>query len=292
MSRGQFARAVEAGRWRRLARGIYALDETSEPPLQRAMAAHLSRPESAVSHLTALRALGADTMAPPKPHLSVPPNTSGSSPLAVIHRVLVPPHHTVRRHGMRVTDGARTLVDLVRVLPPVRFRSVLDTAMHLGLASTARIDQVALEVGLPQVAHRRLLADLDVWRHTIRPGSPGEARLLRCLDQWGLAPPERQVRIVDDDGTVIARIDGGWTDVRVGFEYDSIEWHGPARWEHDEARHARLARLGWKIFHIEAHDLRPGEHLLRDALLAAHATATATSGRSEPSDVPEPAWWT
>lgn len=73
----------------------------------------------------------------------------------------------------------------------------------------------------------------------------------------------------DGDGTVIGRVDVGWSARRVGLEYDSDEFHGPSRWTGDEARHHAIEALGWRLLHVDKVDLRPGRAGLRGALARA-----------------------
>ena len=121
---------------------------------------------------------------------------------------------------------------------------------------------------LSQARKGQVAAHLDVWLPTIRPGSAAEARFLRQLEAWGLPRPERQIEIRDACGQVIARLDGGWTDRRLGYEYDSVEWHGPAAWASDEARHDLVTALGWRLHHVDKADLLPGATRTRDLLVA------------------------
>ena len=278
----QARRRVARGQWVRITRGVFALNGLPPSTERRAMMAQLSRPGSAVSHLTAANLLGAAQAAPPRPSLTVPRNTSGASPIARIHRLDLPPTLACEIRGIPCTTAARTIVDCATILGPKRLGDLIDDLLHRRL-TTAR-EVIDLFVVSRHVTHARRSAaieHLEVWLPAIRPGSAAEARFLRQVEEWGLPAPERQIRVVDRSGTVIARLDGGWTDRRLGFEYDSVQWHGPAAWASDEARHQLLVDLGWRIVHVDKADLGPGARHTRERLISEyHRRPTPTLART------------
>jgi hypothetical protein len=80
------------------------------------------------------------------------------------------------------------------------------------------------------------------------------------------AGAERQVEVYDEDGKFVARADVGIRDLKVLFEYDSDEHHGPRCWIADDERKERLENLGWIVVSIDRFDLRPSSTRLRDEL--------------------------
>ena len=277
LSATQIRRRILTGRWERITIGVYRIRGAPTRPVQRAMAAVLARPEGVISHLNAAELAGLRITGPPVPWLTVPSTSSARSSVARIHRTDLPDDQITTVDGVRTTAGARTLVDCSAVLGVHRLRKLVDEALHLRLATPAAVDAVLDANRDPRLLRRHdVLRDLvEVWRPVIRPGSPAEARLLRMLGEWGLPQPERQIEVRDPDGVVIARLDGGWSDRRIGLEYDSVEWHGPARWASDEARHALVTALGWTLFHVDKSDIVPGATHLRDRLVAAFIPAPA-----------------
>jgi hypothetical protein len=141
----------------------------------------------------------------------------------------------------------------------------------------AAIDRAGLAPG--RAGSARLRAALEVWTPGIAPGSPAEVRLLRRIVDWGFPRPALQVEVRDDAGRFVARLDGGWPELLVGYEYDSRTHHGPRRFEHHEARYAALAGLGWAVRAVESSDLFPGEVGFRNWLRAALGAAMAASRR-------------
>jgi very-short-patch-repair endonuclease len=57
--------------------------------------------------------------------------------------------------------------------------------------------------------------------------------------------------VVDEWGVIVARIDLGWPEWRVGVEYDGAQhWTDPVQRTTDIDRAAELARLGWIIVRV------------------------------------------
>ena len=270
LSRTQIRHRVATGRWIRVERGVYRISGVPVSRVQRLMVAVLARPDGAISHLNAAELAGLDIAGPPKPWLTVPPSASARSSVARIYRTDLPPEQVTTVAGIRTTIGARTIVDCCSLLGPKRLARMVDQAMHRRLTTAAAIDEILAANRDPSLvrAHDALRDALDLWRPTIVPDSPAEARFIRILGEWGFPPPERQIRVRDEAGVVIARLDGGWPDRRVGYEYDSVEWHGPARWASDESRHAAIEALGWTLLHVDKADLLPGATALRTRFTA------------------------
>jgi len=110
----------------------------------------------------------------------------------------------------------------------------------------------------------RLLEALEVWRSGAPPGSPPEAKLQRRLKEWGFPPAERQVKVFDEDGRLLARADLGIVEWKVLLEYDSDEHHGPRCWIADGERVDRVEeRTGWRMVSVDRFDLRPSNNNLR-----------------------------
>ena len=276
----QVLRRIQRGQWIRLMRGVLGLNGWT-PSLRRSvMAAVLSRPLAAASHLTAADLLCTTWVAPPRPTITVRPGASGRSPIADVHRLVLPPDLVIHVDGIPCTRADRTLVDCATVLGPKRHGDLIDAFMHNDLTTARRVLDL-LERTTYIAANRRdeVAAHLEVWLPSIRPGSAAEARFLRQLASWGLPTPARQIEIRDRSGHVIARLDGGWPERRVGYEYDSVEWHGPAAWASDEARHELITSLGWQLLHVDKSDLVPGQTRTRDQLLAAYHRALAPAAR-------------
>jgi hypothetical protein len=80
------------------------------------------------------------------------------------------------------------------------------------------------------------------------PGdSEPEVDLVDTLVAAGFPRPVQQVR-VDFEGQT-RYVDVGWPELRVGYEYDSLEYH-EHRFHEDRDRWRLLRRAGWDIWPI------------------------------------------
>lgn len=275
----QVRHQVEIGEWVRLGRGVLAVG--GAPPVweQRAMAALLARPGAVLFGLAAGHLHGVVDAPLDEPTLAVPPGSSSRAAIGRVRRLHVPAEQRTTVRGLQVTTLGRTLVDLAGILPTPQVRAAVDAAIGGRSCSVGALSEAAANAThVPIRAREAVLDSASVWEG-IRPGSVGEARLLRSIDEWGLPAPDRQVSLRDGSGTVIARLDTGWRAARVGLEYDGTEWHGPARWAGDEARHRMVESLGWRLLHVGARDLLPSS----DLRMRLQRLLAARGGRADPA---------
>jgi very-short-patch-repair endonuclease len=73
----------------------------------------------------------------------------------------------------------------------------------------------------------------------------------------GLTRPHTQIEVLNDRGRVIARIDMGWPEIKVGIEYDgSQHWTDSRIRSNDIDRAAELSHRGWIVIRVSADLLR------------------------------------
>ena len=70
----------------------------------------------------------------------------------------------------------------------------------------------------------------------------------------------------DEEGEFVARADVGIRELKVLFEYDSDEHHGPRCWIPDDERKERLEQLSWTVIPVDRFDLRPSSTRLKNEL--------------------------
>ena len=264
----QIQSRLRSGRWRRAARGVYVLVGTPDTWQQRAMVAVLACPPgSMASHVTAAALFG--LVDPPAvPHVTIPAGASGLFGAAVVHRSGVDRRDTCTVAGIRCTKPARTLTDCAGVVGYEVLCDLVDAALCRDLTTVAGVRLAASRAsrapgrkGIPALERA-----LEVWTWGPKPGSPPEMRLARRLQEWGYPTPERQIEILDEQCNFVARVDCGWREWRLGFEYDSDKHHGPRQWNTDDEREARIEALGWRIEPVDKFDLRPSSTRLREFL--------------------------
>lgn len=86
--------------------------------------------------------------------------------------------------------------------------------------------------------------------------SPYETKTRLTLIGAGLLRPQTQIEVFDA-GVVMARIDMGWKEWKVGVEFDGAQhWTDPAQRTRDIDRLAELEARGWIIIRVSADLLR------------------------------------
>ncbi len=260
MTAKQVRDRVDAGKWKRPVRDVFTIAGSSDTWKQRAMVAYLATEQAGgtASHATCGAVFG--VLSPsPLPHITLPPGRSPRCGVAKIHRARLSPQDRQPRDGMWVTTPSRLLVDMATWLARAPLEDLTDDVLCRGLASVASVRASLARAG----PHRRgatLLAQvLEVWTPEIRPGSVAEVRLLRRLGELGLRELVTQHAVYDADGTLIGKLDVSAPDLRKGLEYDSVEFHNPRRWRHDEARYQRFRAAGWDVEGVTKADLMAGE---------------------------------
>lgn len=173
--------------------------------------------------------------------------------------------------GIPTTTAARTLLDLCSLAPKARVEEALDDAERRGLITMAlmqsRLDDLACRGRRGVRIMRELLARRDPAGRP--PESVQERRLLRALERAGLPLPALQFEVYERK-QVVARVDAAYPDSQLAIEYDSYIHHGNrAKFERDLARRNTLTRLGWRVIHVTADDLRHGAALAVAAIRAA-----------------------
>ncbi len=93
--------------------------------------------------------------------------------------------------------------------------------------------------------------------------SPQETYLRLLLIDDGLPPPQTQIPVLGDNGSVVAYLDMGWPDLMVAVEYDG-EQHRTNRSQYswDVKRLAMAQRRGWIVVRVLAGD-KPKDTLRR-----------------------------
>lgn len=258
LSDRQIGYRLATERWRRLDRGVYAVNGSPTSHQQSLIAACLAAGlNAAASHLSAA-AIERLSSHPEVPWVTVPSATHHRS--GQLHRSPLDAKDVTRIDGIPVTAVPRTIIDCAMVCRDRQLSGILDDALSQKLCTPRQIRAALLRVearpgrrGSGRV--RRLL---DAWDGSITPESPAEARLVRRIREWGLPDPVLQHVVVDGAGRFVARVDLAWTAAKFAIEYDGLRFHGPNAWAGDESRHAALRDLGWEVRHVERSDLVHG----------------------------------
>lgn len=247
-------RLARQGVLRRVFRGVYVDAAADDDLLMRARALSLVVPETAVvADECAAWARGVDLVARgdhviPPPVSIVQPHGHGRVRQQGTdgRRRLLLPRDVETLHGIRLTTGLRTGLDLARTRSRFRGIAALDAMLR---TRTFTHDEMLREIqrfrGYRGVVRLRALAPLA----DPRAESPAESVLRLLWLDAGLPTPALQIPVTDDDGWEAYRLDLGLPELRYAAEYDGVAWHSSATQRaRDRRRRAWLRdERGWVI---------------------------------------------
>ena len=202
---------VLAGRAHRVHRGVYLVPEaagTDQLRSERAAQLHLG-PESTLVLASAARIHGIQgPLGPRVPQVSVPPGLEKRQRSGIeLHFWAIPDEQRCTVGGLTVTTVARTLADLMRLLPRMQAVASLDSALHLGLALPEDVLTVAslMRRRVHCVTGRRHLSE-----GRLGAQSPLETRVRLRASEGGWAPDALQVPVLDEAGILLGYGDMGY----------------------------------------------------------------------------------
>jgi hypothetical protein len=249
----------ERGRLCSVFRGVYRVAGAPESARQRALGAVLAAGEGAVlscGSAAALHALPGFGLEP----LTVWVRRHGRRTLAAVRleqTLELPDHHRTVVDGIPCTTVARTLFDLCGDVHAGRAERALDTALARKLVTLPELWRVLDDLAEHGRAGTVLMRTLLMEREPdyVPPESELEARFIALVKRHGLAVPERQVDLGDDDGW-IGRVDFLFRGARLVVEVDGAEFHdGLLDHRHDAEREARLTSAGWTVLRFRWDDV-------------------------------------
>lgn len=189
----------------------------------------------------------------------------------ILHSDVLDEDEVDTHDGIRLTTPARTAFDLDRRKGLTAAVIRVDALMRATELKVADIEAVA-------DSHRGARGVVQLRRvlHVADGGaeSPNETRTRLVLIGSGLPRPQTQIQVFNDWGGVIARIDMGWEEWKVGVEFDGAQhWTDPAQRTWDIDRLAELEARGWRLIRVSADMLRRRPNVVatrtRAALVAA-----------------------
>lgn len=158
---------------------------------------------------------------------------------------------TTRVAGLPVTAPVRTAYDLGRHLPRRKAVARMDSLMA---ATAFSVEDVLLLAKRHRGARgvRRLRTALPL----VDGGaaSPRETWLRLVLIDAGLPAPATQIPVLDGD-IVVALLDMGWEEFKVGVEYDGDQHrHDRRQYVKDIRRHEFIGDRGWLVVRVVRED--------------------------------------
>ncbi len=213
-----------------------------------AAGAALCRPGHTVGGRSAAVLHGLPTLEVPVPAELTAPGEAGLGRDASCHSfgAALAERSVERWFGVRVTDCARTVVDLARHDRRDGLMAA-DAALYERLIDRPALDRALIDaIGWPGVRQARAIVELA----TPLAESPLESLVRLALHDDGLPAPELQ-RIVAG-----YRVDMLWPDARLILEIDGLgKYGGPAR-SAEKRREQHLRRHGYRVERVTWDDLR------------------------------------
>ncbi len=221
---------------------------------QRAHAGWLwSRRRGVVAGQSAAALLGAKWVDPTTPAELLHDNRHPLRGLVVRSDTLLP-GETMNIDGIAVTSPARTAFDIGRHTERLLTVQRLDALVNATDLKTADVDAViAQHKGARGIRRlRQILPLVDGGAE-----SPQESRTRLVLVDAGLPKPQTQIRVFNEYGDFVGRVDMGWREWLVAVEYDGAQhWIDPKQRSRDIDRQAELADCGWIIVRVSSDMLR------------------------------------
>ena len=152
-----------------------------------------------------------------------PPARSGGSAKLLIHAASIEPDEITMVDGIAVTDPARTVVDLARMLTFEQAVAAADAALHRQLTTPGLLAAAAAKiVGRPgSRAVQRAIRFADGLSESV-----GESRSRVMMVTAGIPRPVLQFKVHDAEGNLLGRSDYSWRKGRVLGEFDGLVKYG------------------------------------------------------------------
>ena len=252
LTRRALQHRVHTARWHQPRRGVFAVSGTPPSAEQAVLAAVLAAGDTAAaSHATAAAlwrlpcarsdAIEITTILERQVRLSG----------VVAHRSGVIPDADRRTlHGIPITSGARTAIDLSGRLELDDLRRLVDEGLRVGAMSLAGL-QICLS-NLERFASGRSPQKVHAVLERLIPGYEiGDSRLEGRIFDWiveaGFSPPLRLHQV--DVGSRTITVDMAYPDLKIAIEIDGFDFHRGRRvFDIDRTRGNALVAHGWRLF--------------------------------------------
>jgi hypothetical protein len=251
-------RRLATGEWVRIHPGVFKLGAIAPGLDQLEIAAMLAAGNGAVlSHISAARRLGLDVPRERSVQLTIPvlrdrPNLVGVRIWRSRH---LPEKDLTQRGPFRLTNLARTMIDLGSVLDRAWLRAALDSAIRQRRTNLGWIARALRENGKGRRGAKHLGALVAGYqRENEVPDSALESLAMELASATGRKPKLHWTIV--EDGCLIAEVDCGWPEVRLCVEVDGWMHHSTrAAFTGDRARDRALLGLGWMVLRYTWQDV-------------------------------------
>lgn len=235
LGEGAIDHRLATGRLTTLHRGVYAVGPPSREPLAAETAALLAvGPGAVLSHASAAAAWGLGD----PPRIVQVTSPSGRTRDGIrVHRTELARDDTRRKHHLRVTSPARTLLSLADAVDLTELERMVGEAASKKLTTEQALHE-AIARGGRGAAKLRSVLD----RGPAFTRSEAERRLLTLIRAARLPRPQVNARIGRHE------VDFAWPDRRLVVEVDGYAFHASrSAVEHDRRREADLDAAGFEV---------------------------------------------
>ena len=191
--------------------------------------------------------------------------------------------------GIRTTTALRTLIDIARIVHPLRLDRLVDAGLARKLFELEPLRERARAMAR---SGRKGTVSLRAALERRKPGhvaleSELEAELFNLLDARGMPLPTRQ-RTVGGNRAPAGRVDFVYLDQRLVVEADSRTHHSQLTdWEADRERDLQLLAAGWRIVRVTWWQIKERPRLVVDAITNALAVSDALVVAQQPQVPPK-----
>lgn len=150
--------------------------------------------------------------------------------------------------GLRVESREDTFVHLATILDPDELTVVADWLISPERREPMSIEALAEHCRRFTGARGVATALIALAAAQVGAESPRETESRLLMLRLGAPPMQLNFRVYDEDGRFLFRLDGGWPELRIGWEYDGRGHHAdPAQAARDLDRLDRSAELRWRV---------------------------------------------
>jgi hypothetical protein len=278
-------RRAQAGRLRRVHRGVYAMGGAVLPREGRWLAAVMACGQGAVlSHVSAAVHWNLLNYEPARPEVTAPASRKGVPGIRLHRSHSLDAQDTTNHQGIRTTTLARTLLDIAAHVPQHHLERALAQAERLQL-----YDHTALHDVIQRANGHRATKTLGQAIQGDPQFTRGELEALmnKLARDYGLPQPECNTSVLAHDGRSY-EVDCYFPTHRLVVETDGWDTHRTRHaFESDRAKDAALTAAGYTVVRFTYRQLRDDPNTVADrikAILAARYSSASASRNSASSE--------
>jgi hypothetical protein len=272
---------LATGEWNRVHRGVFRLGCHQPTREEREMAALLAAGQGAVlSHTSAARRLGLDVPREESVQITIAASRKAKVRGAKVWRSRNLGLSDITTRGrLRVTNLARTMIDLASVLDDGWLRACFDSAVRQNSGNASWILRTLNRHGPGRRGVGRLRALVEEYRRGDEvPDSALESLGLELAKATG-RKPQLHYNVLDG-ARHVAEVDLAWPEVRLCIEFDGWKQHGTrAAFVRDRARDRALFGLGWTVLRFPWDDVVRDPDTVLDELVRGYESRARASRR-------------